>query len=177
MVSFDSVPAIITDLMANHAKYTPEKLALIFEEERYTWRELNNQINRVANALIDSGLKKGEKVSVFMSNMAESVGVLFGIIKAGGVLVPLSTMLEPKTMLQMINSSDSKFLFISSDHINLIEQVEHELEVQKKNIIVVGNTTAKYMNFTMLVQDASCEEPGVSIQFDDDCIILFSSES
>ena len=47
MVEFDMVPTIITDVMAGHAKWQPQKTALVFGSERYTWLEFNQKINKV----------------------------------------------------------------------------------------------------------------------------------
>ncbi|WP_165820876.1 AMP-binding protein [Pueribacillus theae] len=175
MATFDAVPAIITDLMAGHAKYTPNKLALIFEEKRISWEELNTRINKVANTLIKNGLKKGDKVAVFMSNMVESIEIMFGIIKAGGVLVPLSTMLEANTLLNMIHSADSQMLFISSDYEFLINEMKDKLRLSDHNIITVGLGSEKCMKFETFIANASSEEPNVTLEFNDDCIILYSS--
>jgi long-chain acyl-CoA synthetase len=173
MSFFDTVPMIITDCMAQNAKNNPNKTALIFENQSYTWKELNQRINIVANALINKGIKKGDKVSVFMSNMPQSIEIMFGIIKAGGVLVPLATMIEPETLLHMIQNSDSRIVFYSSDNINSINKIRESLTQHNVDLIEVGTTgSGGYGEF---IEDVSAEDPKVEIKFEDDCIILYSS--
>lgn len=170
---FDTVPMIITDCMAQNAKRNPDKVALIFEDQRYTWKELNERINLVANALIKKGINKGDKVSVFMSNMPQSIEIMFGVIKAGGVLVPLATMIEPDTLLHMIQNSDSKMVFFSSGNSDSINKIKEKLLTPEVDMIEVG--TADSGNYEEFIEDVSIAEPSVKLTFEDDCIILYSS--
>lgn len=173
MNSFEAVPLIITDLMSNHAKNTPVKTALIFEEHRYSWEELNRRINKVANALIQNGIRKGDKVSVFLPNMRQNIEIMFGIIKAGGILVPLATMIESDTLLHMIKDSDSKMIFYSEDNIDLINSIRERLTFYNDDMVKVERKG--FGTYEQFIENASSEDPGVELQYEDDCIILYSS--
>ena len=92
MQRFDNPDVIITDVLSSHGKWRADKPAIICGDTRLTWREFNSRINQVANGLIGLGLQKGDKVSLLMSNRPEMLEILFGAIRAGGVIVPLSVM-------------------------------------------------------------------------------------
>jgi len=62
----------------------PEKLALIFEAERLTFRQLDEAANQVANFLLGQGLKKGDVVAIDMDNKPEFLTTWLGVAKAGG---------------------------------------------------------------------------------------------
>ena len=113
MQRFDNPDVILTDVMASHAKWRAEKAALVCGDRRVTWRQFNQRINRVANGLIRLGLNKGDKVSMLMTNSIEMLEILFGTIKAGGVIVPLSSMVPGNSLARMISDSRVTFSFHS----------------------------------------------------------------
>jgi len=84
MDTFKAPMATIIDAITGYAKWQPNKLALICGDKRLSWLEFNERINRVANALIDRGIRKGDKVSALTTNMSEMVEIIFGTVKAGG---------------------------------------------------------------------------------------------
>ncbi|WP_077212881.1 class I adenylate-forming enzyme family protein [Bacillus dakarensis] len=170
MSFFDTIPVVIPELMTQHARNNPNKTAVIFEDQRFSWKELNQRINVVANALIQKGLKKGDKVSVFMTNRPESIEIMFGIIKAGGVLVPLATMIEQDTLLHMIKNSESSLVFFSSDNSESINYVKENHQVEMVEVGPSGD--GSYQQF---IQNGSLKEPNIEYAFEDDCIILYSS--
>src|SRR5450830_1674373 len=90
MEQFEIAYPILPDIIADYAKWQPDKEAVIFGEKRITWSELNQEINRVANALKDVGVQKGDKVCTLLDNSLEMLYLIFGITKAGDVVVPLS---------------------------------------------------------------------------------------
>jgi long-chain acyl-CoA synthetase len=56
----------IGSLFSRHARYRPNHLAFVFEDQRLTWLELNQGINRLANALLALGIEKGDKVATIL---------------------------------------------------------------------------------------------------------------
>ena len=83
-------------LFSHHALYRPDHLAVVFEEQRLNWLEFNKQINRLANALVNLGIQKGDKVTTILPNCLELLEIYWAIAKIGAVVVPASTLLlEP----------------------------------------------------------------------------------
>jgi len=112
MKRFDNPDVIITDVMDSHGKWRANKPAVICGDERITWGEFTRRINKVANGLIRRGLQRGDKVSLLSTNRIEVLEILFGTVKAGGVIVPLSTMVPGDSLARMVIDSDSRFLFV-----------------------------------------------------------------
>ena len=69
----------------------PNKIALICGNEKYTYQALYESSNSFTNFLIENGLKRGDRVAVFLDNSPESVISIFGIFKAGGIIVLINT--------------------------------------------------------------------------------------
>ncbi len=83
------------ELVARNARMLPDKEALVYEERRFTWFEVNERVNAIANTFIELGLKKGDKVAMWMFNTDFFVLAFYGIVKAGGVAVPVNFRLAP----------------------------------------------------------------------------------
>ena len=112
MKRFDNPDVIIADVMDSHGKWRVNKPAVICGDERITWGEFNHRINKVANGLIKRGLQKGDKVSLLSTNRLEVLEILFGTVKAGGVIVPLSALVPGDSLARMVIDSDSRFIFV-----------------------------------------------------------------
>src|SRR5262249_15114935 len=90
------------------------KRRVVCGNRRLTWREFNARANRVANALLELGIAKGDKIVVFMPNCIETAETMCGVLKAGGVVVPLSTLLPGPGLVRQISDSSAKVLFVAA---------------------------------------------------------------
>ncbi|HEX3577739.1 MAG TPA: long-chain fatty acid--CoA ligase [Thermoanaerobaculia bacterium] len=81
------------DLLAERARITPDRVALISVEtgERLTYAEINERANRAAAMLLDAGLGPGDRAGLLAQNSIDFIAVFFGALKAGVIVVPLST--------------------------------------------------------------------------------------
>jgi iturin family lipopeptide synthetase A len=79
----------IVDLFEERVVRTPEASAIIFGDEKLTYRELNTQINRLAHYLLNNGVKKEQLVPICIERGIEMITAILGILKAGGAYVPL----------------------------------------------------------------------------------------
>ena len=92
MSLLDQPPLILPDAIAHHARSNGAKTAVICGNDRLTWAEFHRRTNMVANALVASGLRKGDKVCLFMFNSIPMFELLWGTVKAGGVIAPNETL-------------------------------------------------------------------------------------
>ena len=83
------MPRLVHDFLRASAERTPDAIAIIEPSARATYAELNRLANRAANALIASGVKRGDRVILAIDDGIESVACYFGAMKAGAVAVPL----------------------------------------------------------------------------------------
>jgi acyl-CoA synthetase (AMP-forming)/AMP-acid ligase II len=80
---------LVHDFLRKSAERTPEALAIIEPKARATYGEVNRLANRTAHALIDAGVRRGDRVILALDDGIESVACYFGAMKAGAVAVPL----------------------------------------------------------------------------------------
>jgi amino acid adenylation domain-containing protein len=80
---------LLTQLLTNSFLRDPEKAAVCARGKTLTYRDLEEQSNRLAHLLRERGLKSGDRVGLYLPKCVESVVSMFGVMKAGGVYVPL----------------------------------------------------------------------------------------
>ncbi len=154
MKKFDNPDVIITDVMDSHGKWRAKKPAVICGDQRISWGEFNRRINRVANGLIGRGLRKGEKVSLLTTNRLEALEVLFGVVKAGGVIVPLSAMVPGDSLARMVIDSDSRYLFIGPGQREVIGPYQPEFSnISADGFFMLAEAVEGWHSYPSLVDE------------------------
>ena len=87
-------------ILTRHARYRPDHLAVVCGERRLTYREFNRRVNRIANAMLQAGVRKGDHVATILPNCLELLEVYWAVAKTGAVVVPLSPLLRGACGLQ-----------------------------------------------------------------------------
>jgi long-chain acyl-CoA synthetase len=176
MEKFETPYVSITDSIASHAKWRPRMTAVVCGEQRRTWHEFNQAINRVANGLIKRGLRKGDKVSVLMLNSIEMLEIMMGTVKAGGVIVPLSVMVTGESLAAMINDSDSRFLFAAEPSSKVISSIRPSLtNISDEAFFLIREQNEGWVYYQSWRDTHPEDEPRVRLQADDDFNIVYSS--
>jgi acyl-CoA synthetase (AMP-forming)/AMP-acid ligase II len=153
---------VLGENLRRNALRFPNRLAVAFEDRRFTYEEFNTRVNKLANALIDRGVKTGDKIALFGHNSDTWVTAALGIAKAGGVIVPANFRLIGSEIEYIINHNDSVFLFIDHGLLATIKDVKSNLKV--RDIIVMrGEAPAGMLDFEGVLESGSGEEPGVKV--------------
>ncbi len=80
----------VEDFLELTARRSPDKTALVEGDRRLSYREIDEQSNRLAHALIEQGLERGDRVAIHLDNSVEAVLSIFAVLKAGGVFLVLN---------------------------------------------------------------------------------------
>src|SRR5437870_3873818 len=83
------MPYVLQQLLTESAKHHPDKTAIWARGRTLTYRELDQRSNQLAHLLRSRGIRKGDRVGMFFPKAVESLVAMFGVLKAGGVYVPL----------------------------------------------------------------------------------------
>ncbi|MCL6446559.1 MAG: acyl-CoA synthetase [Armatimonadetes bacterium] len=118
---------VIADLLKRSAYRYPDKPALIFGDLTYTYRQLEEECNRFANALLDLGLQRYDRVAILAHNTAHHVITWLGTAKAGGVYLAVNYLLRGKEISYCINHSESKIFIVEDALYDLVKDVLGEL--------------------------------------------------
>lgn len=120
--------AFLSELAARH----PSREAVVFHARqgvvRWTYAGLDAQARTIGRALLAAGLRPGERVAVLMGNRPEWIASAFGVAKAGGVLVPVNTFLEPPELAYVLSHPRAAFLLMQDrlrghDYLRAVEML------------------------------------------------------
>jgi fatty-acyl-CoA synthase len=102
----------------------PDRVAVVHEERRYTYRELGARVSRLASALRRAGLEKGDRVAFLAPNIPPLLEAHFGVPAAGGVLVALNYRLNAPDIAEILDHSGARFLFVDREFEHLADGAE-----------------------------------------------------
>ena len=105
---------LIQEALQLNVKRYPDKLALKYEDNSFTYRELDNLSSKVAFNLRKLGLERDDRVIIYLENSHDIVLSLYGILKADGVFVIISTKSKMNKLQYIINNCEAKFIITSS---------------------------------------------------------------
>jgi len=150
--------------------------------ETYSYKETNEKANQVANGLIDKvGVKKGDKVGMYMLNCAEFVLSILAIHKTGGVQVPINKDEKGERLSYVVNYSEMIALVVDPSGLPLIEEIADKLENLKVVYVTgeksdvpdkVGNIDAEPFDN---LYEFSSENPNVEVLIKDQERCMFTS--
>lgn len=147
--------------------YFPDKVAVVFEDKRLTYTELNERANKLAHGMLKQGFRRGDKVSLLMHNCAEFLEIYNGLARIGVVSVPINFRLVGKEINYIVDNSDSKGIIVGDD---LVDQLDLDLlpQVQKDKIFVVGDNIPEGMQcYEDLIAGMPETEPEVELSEED----------
>ena len=149
-----------------------EKECLIYEDERYTYREVFEKSAQTGNALIKAGIKKGDRVAICMQNNPEFVYSYFGIVGIGAVCVPLNSWWVPSEVIYGLEHSDAKLLIADSKRLHGLGSL---LNVTK--IVTSYTPDSSFTSFDDFICEQDKSFPEVEIGRDDHATIYYTSGS
>ena len=126
---------LIHHFLENSAARFPDKVAIIHEKTRATYRQVNSDADCLAAFLVRRGVEKGDRVVILLENSLEYVVAYYGILKAGAVAVPLSTDLKPDGLNPLLAELEPAAMVSSSRFERLLQA--SDLDVPNLNTLII----------------------------------------
>ncbi|QUW21963.1 long-chain-fatty-acid--CoA ligase [Sporosarcina sp. Marseille-Q4063] len=165
----------VGNMMKQNALKFKDKPAVIFQNKTNTYSELNERANQLANAFIERGYEKGDKVAVLMKNHAAYADIIVGLSKIGVVIVPMNYRLVGPEIEYILQNSDSRGLILTSEYVEEVSSLESVLP-QLDTILVVGEKANDQMiGYEDFISEAKKHEPTISVSEDDIFYIGYTS--
>lgn len=130
---------LVNHFLENSAARLPDKVALICGEQRLTYREINCQADQLAAALSGVGLKRRDRVIIFLDNSVESVISLFGTLKAGAIFIILNPTMKSKKLNYILKDSGARILITQTNKIRVVRDAFEDVQ-QLKDVIWIGES-------------------------------------
>lgn len=154
------------------ARFFPNKTALIFERQSFTYEALDTLANRVANGLRGLGISRGDRVALFLPNIPEFIISYFGILKLGAVAVSLNVMLKRGEVKSILNDCSAKAL-ITAEYES--ENVPDGELPDLKHILIAEGRANKGISLEQLMASASSVARAIEMERDEPAAIIYTS--
>lgn len=102
----------------------PDKIFLYHEGEKISYSEFDSGTNQAANAFVETGIRKGDRVCLMLPNIPEFLYSWFGLCKIGAVMVPINTGFKAGEAQYIVNHSEATGLVVSEDYLPIALEVQ-----------------------------------------------------
>ena len=113
------------------ARKYPDRACTIFKGAVITFKEMNELSNRVAAALVDLGMKRGDRVGIFMPNTPQFVMAYYGILKAGGAVVATNPLYTPPEIEHQASDAGIEVMFVMTNFYKTIKKAQPKTKIKK----------------------------------------------
>ncbi len=148
------------EILASHPEI---QTALIFKEQKMTYGQLRESIERRANFLQAKGLQKGDRVGLLSKNCVDFVISYFAVIRAGGVVVPFNFQLAPREIAYIVKDASLKIMLVRQK-IDLTEALQE-----------IDYTELSQFDFVEMEEHVEHEFKDYELHEDDNCTIIYTS--
>ncbi|MEK3937336.1 long-chain fatty acid--CoA ligase [Sporosarcina sp. FSL W7-1349] len=161
--------------LLQHSDRNADKVALVYKDRRFTYSELNDRVNRLANAFVQLGVEKGDRVNALLLNRNELMEAMFACAKIGAILVPINFRLSVDEVEYIVNDSGG-ILFLYDERLKAIAEGLRKRVPAVRSYIRVGDEQAGTdVHYEQLLGQASNEEPEYEIGLDDAHMMMYTS--
>lgn len=117
-------PTLIHHFLENSAQHFPDKIALVHEEVRATYQQINSQANQLARFFVEHGVIHGDRIVLLLENSFEYVVSYYAALKAGAVAVPMNTELKADGLLPLLQELDATCLVTARKFERLLRSID-----------------------------------------------------
>ena len=167
----------LKSLLARGCERGQDNPAVITAGRSYSFRAFSRRINRMSNALLNLGLKKGDRVALLARNSIESAESYFSVPNAGLVLVMLNFRLAPAEIRSILIDSKASVLIIDEEYLDYVEQINDGLTFLQHTVLIgpKEQTPVGWLHYETLIESASDQDPRVDIFGDDLAALMYTS--
>ena len=171
----------IVEMLARNARMYPNDSALIELNQsqglrkEITWKAFDERANRIANALIDGGISKGDKVIHLMMNSINWLEAYFGIIRTGAWAVPLNFRFTSGDIKYCADIAEAKVMILGEEFAERVKDIRSQLPTIKDYIFVGQNLPEAMESFEDIIGRASSQPVDIRLDAEDECGLYFTS--
>ena len=150
MLEIPNVP--LFQFLEESAKKFPDRACTIFKGAVITYREMNAITDRVAAALVNMGIKKGDRVGIFMPNTPQFVMAYYGILKAGAVVVATNPLYTAPEIAHQASDAGIEVMFVMTNFYKTMKKAQPDTKIKKMIVTNLKETLPPMLRvlFTLL---------------------------
>ena len=159
---------------ARSARKYPNKIAVMDDEGRMPYDQLNRRVNRWVHALTGIGLQKGTKVATLSNNCIRLMEVFLGNLKAGVVTVPLNSRGTLADIAFQITKTDTEMIVFEKSYAGMAEALHEKLPHIRRYVCLGEKGVSFAIDYDELLSNSSEAEPEISLVEEDEAVIMFT---
>jgi len=166
---------VIGEMLARQSRKNPSSIAFVEGDLRLTYKEINRRVNKLAGALAQRGVERGDRVALLMFNCMPMVECYFALAKLGAVAVPLNFRLVGGEAAYILNHSGSRILIYDGFFQRMIEGIREQIPEVRDLVTLDAAPEQDALSYGDLLQSGSEEEPVIPVFDDDPAFIMYTS--
>ena len=134
--SADAYPLLIKNILRTPLQYAPDQEIVYRDQMRYTYRDLNQRIHKLANMLAAAGVEPGQTVAVMDWDSHRYLECFFAVPMMGAVLHTINIRLSPEQLLYTINHAEDDVILVFAEFLPMLEAIKDQIKTVKKFILL-----------------------------------------
>ena len=164
----------IAEFLTISSAICPDRTAIVFEGERYSFSRLNERENRLANALKEWGVQKGDRIALIQVNCNQCVETCFAAAKLGAIYLPLNFRAKADELEYMLNFAEANTIFVGSRYLDLVDSIRLKLAAVKNYVSIDNRYTGMY-NYEDTLNSSSAGEIQNEVDDDETAILMYTT--
>jgi fatty-acyl-CoA synthase len=152
-----------------------KKIGVVCGQARLTYREYGERANRLSNALIKLGIKRGERVAWLGYNCHRLLEAYYGVVQMGAVLLPLNIRLTAQEIAFILNDSESVALFYDLDFLPVVESLRNQVQSLKHFVPLEAHDLSETNYEDLLSASGADFTPPADVRDDDLAELFYTS--
>ena len=163
-------------LLARHARYRPSHTAVVIGNQRLTYLQFNDFVNRWANALAALGVGRGDRVATILPNSLELLATYWACAKLGAAAVPLSPLLLAAGFISLLNDAKPRVILSTKTLCGILNEVRPQLAYRPAvTWVLIDGEVPEYSSYASLCAAADVAEPMNEVDAGDLMTIMYTS--
>jgi acyl-CoA synthetase (AMP-forming)/AMP-acid ligase II len=163
-----------TDFLSIANAICPERDCIVFEGKRWTYAQVWERVNKLANALRKIGAEKGDRIGMLQVNCNQYVEAYYASAMMGAIFVPLNFRAKADELSYMIANAEAKILFAGSRYLDMVDAMLPELPTVKQ-CISIDRKEQKKLYYEDVIDSASSDESFFEIGDDDITMLMYTA--
>jgi fatty-acyl-CoA synthase len=166
----------VGDALRTNAAMIPEQIAIEYEGGKLSFAQLNARVNRLANALGQMGLVRGDRVAVLAENRLEYCEVVYAAAKLGLIVPCLNWRLSADELRYCISLTTSETILVSSQYRGIFEEIRNDLGFLRRVILLDESPETEHeTTYASLIDNGTEREPPSEVVPEDALTVIYTS--
>ncbi len=165
---------MLADILDRNARRYPDKIALVCDGQRYTFGQLRDRSNRLANGLLSLGARKGDRVAVLAQNCPEYAEIYCASGLAGLLTTPVNWRFVERELVKVINFVEPHTLVLEAEFASTIEAIRSQIPCVKQ-LVVFGGRRSGMEDYEGLIARSPSTAPQVTVAPEDLACLIHTS--